>query len=138
MRRIVFAPSFDAELLEISISIEQRFGARAADEFEARIRATAQTLAHTPMGTRHIPSDFTQLVRAQIGFSADSRTPRSISFTFATAAATRGAVLSSTECGDLSYSAHVQLILAPEGEDGLRHALARAQRSYARHGPRKA
>jgi plasmid stabilization system protein ParE len=53
VRRIVFAPSFDSELLEISISIEQRFGARAADEFEVRIRATAQILANTPMaGTR--------------------------------------------------------------------------------------
>jgi plasmid stabilization system protein ParE len=54
VRRIVFAPSFDSELLEISISIELRFGGRAADEFEARIRATAQILADTPMaGTRH-------------------------------------------------------------------------------------
>jgi plasmid stabilization system protein ParE len=54
MRRIVFAPSFDEELLAISVSIEAQFGPRAADEFEARARSAAQTLVHSPLiGTQH-------------------------------------------------------------------------------------
>lgn len=55
MRRIIFAPSFDAELLALSISIEARFGARAADDFETRIKHTAESVAHLPTmgGRRH-------------------------------------------------------------------------------------
>lgn len=49
MRRIVFAPSFDEEFFAISLSIQTRFGARAADEFEARVQRIAQTLAHSPL-----------------------------------------------------------------------------------------
>jgi plasmid stabilization system protein ParE len=49
MRQIVFAPSFDQEFFAISLSIQERFGARAADEFEARVQRIAQTLAHAPL-----------------------------------------------------------------------------------------
>ena len=49
MRRIIFAPSFDAELLEILNYVEDRFGARVADEYEARLKRTAHNLAHMPM-----------------------------------------------------------------------------------------
>ena len=53
MRRIVFAPSFDEEFFAISLSIQTRFGSRAADEFEARVQRIAQTLADAPsIGTR--------------------------------------------------------------------------------------
>ena len=54
MRQVFFAPSFDEEFIALSISIEARFGARAADEFEAKVRSLAETLSHAPMiGTRH-------------------------------------------------------------------------------------
>ena len=59
VRRIVFAPSFDAELFEISISIEQRFGVRAADEFETRIRISRQeglARASEPAPSPRIPA----------------------------------------------------------------------------------
>jgi plasmid stabilization system protein ParE len=53
MRRIVIAPSFDAEFLDISTYIELEFGLRAADEFEDRFRRLALALAHSPMiGTK--------------------------------------------------------------------------------------
>jgi hypothetical protein len=75
--------------------------------------------------------DFTQLFRAQIGFSTGSRTPRSISFTFATAAATGGGRRSSTECEGYAVPGARPSRSRPRGEDGLRHALARVHRSYA-------
>ena len=54
MRRVIFAPSFDAELFAISCSIEMMFGERVADEFEVRIQQIAATLAHSPLiGTQH-------------------------------------------------------------------------------------
>ena len=49
MRRIVIAPSFDAEFFEISLSIERAFGARIADKFDARFQHIATTLAHAPL-----------------------------------------------------------------------------------------
>ena len=48
-RRIVFAPSFDAELLAISVYIQGKFGGRAAEKIEARIRNTTRTLADSPL-----------------------------------------------------------------------------------------
>ena len=53
MRRIVVAPSFDAEFLEISKYVEDRFGVLAADEFEARFKRIALNLANSPeIGTQ--------------------------------------------------------------------------------------
>lgn len=49
MRRIILAPSFDAEFLDILNYIEDRFGERVADEYEARFKSTVHNLAHAPL-----------------------------------------------------------------------------------------
>jgi plasmid stabilization system protein ParE len=48
MRRIVLAPSFDAEFFAISLHIDVKFGSAAADALEERFRRMASTLAHSP------------------------------------------------------------------------------------------
>lgn len=48
MRRIVLAPSFDAEFFAISLYIDVNFGSAAAEAFEDRFSRMASTLAHSP------------------------------------------------------------------------------------------
>jgi plasmid stabilization system protein ParE len=48
MRRVILAPSFDVELLNISIHIARSFGLRSADEFEDRVIHTTAALAFVP------------------------------------------------------------------------------------------
>ncbi len=49
MRDISLAPSFDAEFFAISSYIEDMFGIRAADQFEADFKQTARRLAELPL-----------------------------------------------------------------------------------------
>ena len=48
MRRIVFAPSFDREVEDIGVDIEERFGEAARHEFIADLMATCTLLASFP------------------------------------------------------------------------------------------
>jgi plasmid stabilization system protein ParE len=48
MRRIVFAPSFDQEVEDIGILIEQRFGERSRDEFVMALQHTCLAIAESP------------------------------------------------------------------------------------------
>ena len=53
MRKIIFASSFDEELLAIFSYVERNFGQRVADQIEARFRRIALSLAQLPrMGTQ--------------------------------------------------------------------------------------
>jgi plasmid stabilization system protein ParE len=48
MRRIQFAPSFDQELEDIGLLIEERFGETARDEFVDDLRDTCLAIAESP------------------------------------------------------------------------------------------
>jgi plasmid stabilization system protein ParE len=49
MRKIILAPSFDAEFLALAVHIEGRFGEAAANAFEDRFRSLAVTLSYSPL-----------------------------------------------------------------------------------------
>ena len=49
MRRIILAPSFDGEFLELAVYVEGRFGEAAANAFEDRFRSLAITLSYSPL-----------------------------------------------------------------------------------------
>ena len=54
MRRIVFAPSFDREVEDIGIYIEERFGEGTRREFVAELADLYTTIASVPgIGTAH-------------------------------------------------------------------------------------
>jgi plasmid stabilization system protein ParE len=54
MRRIVFAPSFDQEVEDIGIYIEERFGEAARRLFVAELADLCTTIASVPgIGTTH-------------------------------------------------------------------------------------
>ena len=49
MRRIILAPSFDAEFLELAVHVEGLFREFAANAFEDRFRSLAANLSHSPL-----------------------------------------------------------------------------------------
>ena len=49
MRSVVFAPSFDAEFSDILNYVEDRFGVKSADQYQAKLTRTTLNLAHMPM-----------------------------------------------------------------------------------------
>ncbi len=54
MRRIVYAPSFDREVEDIAVYIEERFGERVRREFIADLAKLCQTVASFPgIGLAH-------------------------------------------------------------------------------------
>ena len=49
MRSVVFAPSFDAEFSDILNYVEDRFGVKSADQYQAKLTRTTLNLAHMPL-----------------------------------------------------------------------------------------
>lgn len=83
MRRIVYAPSFDREVEDIAVYIEEQFGERVRREFIADLAKLCQNVASFP--ALALPTTATQLRALQlcfvkIGFSSIMMMKKSSSY----------------------------------------------------------